>query len=190
MSNYNNENKKKRNARRFWRTASLILVSVLLSVFAVGALGGLDNVFEKDLNPDNLLKYEDYVENLMKDETEGGMHIKWKDDGSFALWGKHSDDDITNATLVDYEFVTVVLEPGTYTLSANNKDAGDNFGLYALIAGETEKQRTDDGVVSFDVTEGQTAVSIGWYVKNNQRLIYEKIEPTLVAGDTAIEFYK
>lgn len=169
-------------------TVGAFILALITCLMAVINVFGID--FKKEVNPDNLLKYEDYDKNLLKDETSKGMKIKWYDDGSFALYGKHEDETLSPTQFVDYKFASVYLSVGTYVLSANNDDAGDDFGLYVTVDNGTNIQRTNKGEVKFSVTEESVPVQIGWYVKNDQRIIFEKIEPTIASGTVAIEFYK
>lgn len=173
-------------------TVGAFVLAALTCLMAVCNTFNLDlgGIFgKKELNEDNLINYKDhYIENLSK-ESSKGLKMKWNDDGSFVLSGKHSDSDLADTQIYSYGFATITLDPGTYTLCANNKDAEkDTFGLYAEIQGNkllTEKE----GSVTFDVTDS-TSVIIGFYVKNNYRLIWEKLCPTLVAGTDSIDFYK
>ena len=175
-------------------TVGAFVLAALTCLMAVYNTFNLDlgGIFgKKKLNEDNLLKYEEhYSENQIKpDETACGLKMKWNEDGSFVLRGKHYDENLTPKELFTYDFALITLEPGSYTLSANNEDADDDtFGVYALIKGN--KYLTKDGKVTFDIIDSETNVVIGYYVKNNYRLIWEKICPTLVAGTDAIEFYK
>ena len=170
-------------------TVGAFILAVITCLMAVINVFGID--FKKDLNTDNLLKYEDYDKNLLRDETSAGMNIKWYKDGSFALYGKHADKNLADTQYVEYQFWAGELPVGQYTLSANNDDAGDDFGLYVDTNSlDNVTLHTNKGEVTFTVTDGTAMVAIGWYVKNNKRIIFEKIEPTLVSGTDAIEFYK
>ena len=169
--------------------AALTCLMAVLNMFGISLAGIFD---KKELNEDNLLKYEEhYSENQIKlDETSCGLKMKWNEDGSFVLRGKHSDEDLSENQAFKYAFASITLPAGTYTLSANNDDAeADTFGLFAEIGGTTFK--TDNkGETRFDVTEDGTLVVIGFFIKNDYRILYEKICPTLVAGTDSIEFYK
>ena len=171
----------------------VLLCAVMLS-FGLSIFGGglnIENPFERDVNDKNLLKVENYFDNRLKDETSKGMKINWKNDGSFSLSGKHVDEDLPDKNVICYEFTEILLTPGTYTLSAGNKNAAkDTFGVYAQAGDDIWYVEGDqDGTISFTLTETKTVV-IGWFVKNNYRIIYQKVAPTLVSGEATIDFYK
>ena len=193
-NNQFDSSRKKRRFNSFLRTIATILICVTLCGVALVFVGGglnIENPFERDVNDKNLLKVENYFDNRLKDETSKGMKINWKNDGSFSLSGKHVDEDLPDKNVICYVFTEILLTPGTYTLSAGNKNAAeDTFGVYAQAGDDIWYVEEDqDGTISFTLTETKTVV-IGWFVKNNYRIIYQKVAPTLVSGEAAIDFYK
>lgn len=183
--NYSNnkENRRKKSKAKKW---IMIVCAFLAGLFVMGAVSSI--TAEKDLNPNNLLvKKETYVANLLA-ETAGGLSINWKDDGRFILSGKHSDDNEANNALYRYEFASVELEAGTYTLSHGNDDAAsDTFHLYIQWDGEIKENVYKDAKTF--TLDTDTTVIIGFAVKNNYFIFYEEIAPVLVSGTTAGEFY-
>lgn len=155
----------------------------------MGIVQVFDIDFKKDLNPDNLLKYESYYDNQKKlKETEHGLKVSFKDDGSIVLRGKHDDPDLTENQRYENYFTSVILNAGVYTLSAGNEDANeDSFGVFAVVGGETLHVR--DGKISFQVNSDNSTVVIGWFVRNGDYMLYEKLYPTLAAGEDVIGFY-
>jgi len=147
--------------------------------------------FEKDVNPDNLIVEKNYADNLIK-ETSKGLKVKWNDDGSFVLSGKHEDDNLANAALYESDsFVTVTLVPGDYVLSTGNENADvEKFGLVVRGYGDAAEY-VGNKPLKMHVEEA-TTISVSFFVKNNLRLwgFNSKILPTLVAGTEAGEFYK
>ena len=180
--------------KTFLTVGAFVLAALTCLMAVFNALDiNLKGLFEKkELNENNLLQYEEhYSENQIKvEETACGLKMKWNEDGSFVLKGKHSDKDLSENQAFKYAFASITLPAGTYTLSVNNDDASkDTFGLFAEVSGTTFK--TDDkGVTRFDVTSDSTLVVIGFFIKNDYRVLWEKICPTLAQGTEAIGFYK
>ena len=168
-----------------------LLFGVLLS-FGLSLMdgGSISNPLKKEINDKNLITEECYLENNFEGETKGGMKITWKDDGTFVLSGKSDVEELSNKDKIEYNFAQItMLTPGTYTLSANNKDASeDTFGLF-IKYGDKTVYTDKDGEVTFDVEEASTAI-IGWYVLDEHLIVYEKVAPTLIDGKDAIQFYK
>ena len=192
MSNRNNNsyesNRKKRKGQNLLRTLGLLLASALLScAFMAGFNYVQENFFEKDRNPDNLLTVEEYNDNLLE-ESDKGLKVKWNDDGSLVLSGKHSDDNIANAALYSFEFATLTLDAGDYTLTVGNDDADkEEFGLKVTYGDTTHYVGADKQVIHLDE---ETAVTFSVFVKNNRTMFWEKLMPTLVEGTEAGDFYK
>ena len=182
MSNYNNENKKKRNARRFWRTAALILVSVLLSVFAVGALGGLENSpFEKELNPNNLIVVNDAY--IKTQNTNRGVAIDVKEDGTIKLSGKATSDHNVTVT-------TMTLEPGVYTLSGLKNPDINKFYMYLTYGAGQAIAGTDSATFEIETTT-DVSVVLAWVneYEFTNFFVDTKVQPVLVKGESAGNFY-
>ena len=181
------ENYEKRKNKSRAKKILMIVCAFLAGLFVMGSVSAL--TAEKILNPDNLLQYKNYDEKLMLDETAKGLKIKWNDDGTIVLSGEHSDDDMNDNAIHTMDFVNVQLEPGQYTLSCGNKKASDDtFSLYAYVNGNYYHTYGNDASVTFSVDETSTVI-VGLAVKNNYRMFYTKLEPTLISGTEAIDFY-
>ena len=191
MNNRNNNyesNKRKRRGKSVLRTLGIIIASALMS-FAFMAFSNFakENIFEKDINPDNLLTVEEYNDNLLE-ESDKGLKVNWKDDGSLVLSGKHSDDNIANSALYSFEFATLTLDAGDYTLTTGNDDADkEEFGIKVTYGDTTHYVGADKQVIHLDE---ETAVTFSVFVKNNRFMAWEKIMPILVEGTDAGDFYK
>ena len=176
-----NKNKAKRIAKK---------VIALILAFAAGcaAVGGYVALTrEKPLNENNLIKTP-YFENVTKlEETAKGLKIKWDDDGTFAISGKHVDDNLANNAHYEVAFVQVFLEEGTYMFSSGCKSADDDtYGLFIEYNGKKQYAYTEASMIVIDTP---TTVTIGFFVKNNYRVVYADFEPVLVKGDKAQGFF-
>jgi hypothetical protein len=155
--------------------------------------------FERELNPDNLIKEENYVDNL-EDELENGLKINYKDSGEIVLYGKVDDDSITGDQTPDpITFVSVTVDPGkVYTLSSGNKNASEKtFGLqceWVDANGEKVSAKAADDALKIDLTKHTEAVTltISFYYENDVTYfgINSYLRPTLVVGESAGDFYK
>ena len=178
------ENYEKRKKKSRAKKILMIVCAFLAGLFVMGSVSAL--TAEKTLNPDNLIKVENYFDNLMSD-SEKGLKVKWKDDGRFVLSGKHSDADIADNSLYTVAFTSVTLNPGVYTLSTgNDKCDDDTYGLYYIKNGESPVYVQEKTSISIDSI---TPVEIGFYVKNNYNIIYAEFAPVLVSGDKVGTFF-
>lgn len=196
MSRRNNyENNRARRTRKNWiGVTGIILAVVMLTTAALTGVGFAtksfeQNPFNKERNPDNLLTTECYMKNLT-DEFDKGLNVKWNDDGSFVMSGKYEDDQIAKDARFVYEFASITLEAGDYTISTGNDNCKkDEFGLVVYYDGKTEYIGSEEFTLILDE---ESTVTVGLFVKNDLRLwsLSSKITPTLVAGTEAGEFYK
>ena len=155
--------------------------------------------FEKELNPDNLIKKENYNSKL-DDELENGLKIKWKDNGEIVLSGKVDDTKITGEqSPAPYPFTSVTVEPGeVYTISSGNKSCDEKtFGLFVEWKdsdGVTQSVKVADDAVKLDFSdyEEEVTLTISIYYQNDVTYfgLQSYLRPVLVEGDTAGEFYK
>ena len=190
MSNNYENNKKKRRSKEIWRTIGIIVASTLCAAMLMSVGSFVKPLFEKEVNPDNLIKEENYWESATGlKETEKGLKIKWNEDGSIVLSGKHNDDNLAGNALYMVQFTQVILDKGTYVFNSGNDDAKkDEFGIMILKNGETIYAEGSD--VKIEITENSTPVLFGIYVKNNEYLWNEKLTPTLVPDGSPVEFYQ
>lgn len=182
--NYSNnkENRRKKSKAKKWIT---IVCAFLAGLCVMGAVSSI--TAEKDLNPDNLIKVENYFENL-PEKTDGGLEIDWKEDGRFVLSGKHSDDDIANNALYTLAFTNVTLNEGVYTFTPGNYKCDDEtYGMYYIINGETPVYVFDDETTIH--IDGTSTVEFGFCVKNNYYILYAEFAPVLVSGDKVGSFF-
>lgn len=165
-------------------------VAFLAIVVCMGSLSIYNKINDKDLNPDNLLKYEEHYNDKLTDEWENGtLKAKWNDNGSFALYGKYEDPDIADSDFFSYDFATVSLAAGTYTFSHGNDNCSDEtYYLSVKSADGTVSGVVCDKAFTFELTEASN-ITISFNVKNEHRIIYAKFEPVLVAGEKAGDFF-
>lgn len=132
--------------------------------------------FEKQLNPDNLIKVDDY---LIEDGQDDGNGVKVKIDenGVIKLNGTAQKD-------VEYHLCDVVLEPGEYTISGIKSDV--KSGL--KVTGANLEAKAGTSGATFTVEYVQT-VSISIYVAEDTFSFNRTIEPCLVSGDAAGSIY-
>ena len=204
----NNDNGGSRKKNSFINIAIIVVCAVLAGSALLASVGflskGFTNTdvtswFEKELNPDNLIKEADYVSNL-DDELDNGLKINWKDDGEIVLYGKIDDETKTGDQIPDpVTFVSVTVDPGkVYTLSSGNKSCDEStFGLLVEwndADGNKQSAKAADDALKLDFTENTEAVTltISFYYENDT--IYfglnSYLRPVLVEGETAGEFYK
>lgn len=174
-------------AKKIVSLGAVILLSVTV---LVGYARFFDMNIGKSRNESNLLRTEQYDKNQTNlEKTAHGMHVRFKEDGSIALYGKHEDPALNGQQRYESPFANMMLDQGIYTLSAGNSGADeDTFGLFVYVNGE--RFYVENGQVTFTVTEANSAAVIGWFVRNGDWLVYEKLYPTLAAGKNAIAFYE
>lgn len=174
----------KRSFKDFVKIVCLVLLCAVVSVTAVS----LTNGFDQDRNEDNLLTLDCYESMSSRiHETGDGVTFDWNDDGSVRVRGKNEVEDLPEEAVSYYDFATVTLQPGTYTISSCYKKAEDTtLGIYYEINGEKVLETAEDGV--FELTE-ITEVVIGIYVGNDIYFAGAKLCPVIVEGDTAGSFY-
>lgn len=185
----NRENKKKRS-RGVWKTLGIITASVLSTCMLLSVGSFVKTAFTKEVNPDNLIKEENYWESATGlKETAKGLKIKWNEDGSIVLSGKHKDDNLAGNALYKLEFTMLTLDAGTYVFNCGNKDAEkDKFGMFVVQGTEIVYAEDDDVVIT--VKENSTPVRFGIYVKNNEYLWNEELTPILVPEGSNVSFWK
>ena len=182
----NNGSFNKNKAKRIAKKVIALILAFAAGCAAVGAYTALTR--EKPLNENNLIKYENYFENVTSlEETDKGLKIKWDDDGTFAISGKHADNDLSNNAQYKLAFTQVLLTEGTYMFSSGNESADDDtYGLYIEYGDKIAYTYSDATVVTIDTP---TTATVGFFVKNNYRVVYADFEPVLVPGDKAQGFF-
>ncbi len=210
MSKRHNRRKNGEGRKRmsFTHLAVIIICAVLAASALLASVGflskGFTNTdvgswFERELNPDNLIKEENYSSNL-EDELDNGLRINWKDSGEIVLYGKVDDDNVTGDQTPDaIPFVSVTVDPGkVYTLSSGNKNADEKtFGLLCEwndTTGENVSAKAADDALKIDLTEYTEAVTltISIYYENDVTYfgLNSYLRPCLVEGEEAGDFYK
>lgn len=167
---------KPKTKRTLKRIALILAIAVMGGVLGAAAVGGLSSM-KKEVNPDNLIKVEDYAIKD-KDDLGRGIDATVKEDGTIKLTGRATSDN-------EFLVTSIVLEPGKYTISGcnSNKDAS---GLKAVFGSSEYYAGTAED--TFEI-ESTTTVNIYAYVKEDTVCINKTIRPVLVEGDTPGEFY-
>ena len=184
MSKFN-----KRRLPRWAQYLCVVLVAVLASTFLGVLSGGYSNWdvktwFDKETNPDNLIKVADYA--IETAEGKIGVDVKVDEKGVINLSGKAT---------ADFEKPVVVLQlnPGTYTLGGC-KSVINQSGLKITYNGIEHYAGIEDGDegATFTIPEsaGSVSATVSVYVMEGERAPLLPIKPTLVKGDEEISFYK
>ena len=159
-------------------------ICVILALIACCAcITSIVGILNKEHNPDNLIdvKSENYI---LSQDTARGVKVKVDDDGIIYLSGKATSP----GSLV---VATVELEPGKYPLSGVDNPNVDQFGIYITTAeGDSAFANTEDDTL--EVTQKQTvSVILYWCNEYNFNVFTNcKVEPVLVAGTEAGDFFK
>lgn len=173
---------KSSKGKRLGKTIAMFLAGVLLCTGLVTAIGGLtsgfDNMnpttwFEKDANPDNLIKVDDNY--IVTQNTNRGVKIKVNEkNGEIKLKG-----EATSAHEVTVQ--TVSLLPGTYKLSGMKDVNLDECYLGVEVDG-TRYLANVEGRDTFTVSVvTDVSVYISWVNEHNFGLLGTKVLPELVA---------
>ena len=165
-------------------------VAILAIVVFMGSFSIYNKITDKDLNPDNLLKFEENYNNKLTESWEdGSLKAKWNDDGSFALYGKYDDPDLASTDFFTYDFATVSLAAGTYTFSHGNDNCTDEtYYLSIKSADGTVSGVVCDKSFTFELEEASN-ITVSFNVKNEHRIVYAKFQPVLVPGAATGDFY-
>ena len=168
------------------RTIGIILICVLLSVGLCAVFGAITKGFQdfdvREVNPDNLLKVESYVEGLDA-EREDGLTVTVDDDGVIKLSGKNKTEEAVQIVVQE-----VTLEVGKYTISSGSKNTDEETCFISVVNGEetiiadTEKDST------FTITTNDTTVTV-YITVNAGETVDLTFKPVLVEGSEAGAFY-
>ena len=169
---------------------TLILLSVLVSCLVLTTVGALSTGFtdwkvtewfEKEVNPDNLIKVENYQ--IKSEKPNGGPEFEVKDDGTIKVSGKA-------ANYREKVVASVTLEPGTYTIGGYKSDM-EKMSLAIVFNGEIHYAGDDSDVTgaTFTVTETVVATVKLVIAKDTNFLLSATVRPTLGNGSEEIDFY-
>lgn len=187
MSNqYHGSNKSKRG----WRMVGICALCTCLAILGASLVGFISggfseknptNWFDKDRNPDNLLKVNDtYVKTH---NTNRGIDVKVDKNGVIKMSGK-----ATSAS--SFTVQTVTLSAGTYTISGLANPNIDEFSMYAIYSESGDRAYADTESATFTISEETSVqVVISWAKDYKISLANQTIKPVLVKGETAGEFY-
>lgn len=203
MKKNSKENKKRLS---LGNVVAIILCGVLAASALLAGVGfmskGFTNTdvgswFERDLNEKNLVKVEDYNDNLAN-ELSNGLKINWKDDGTIVLSGKVDDKTKTDDQTPEvYTFTSVNLKGGKiYNVSCDNKFCSKStYGLfvdYIDSNGLKVAQEVDSNGLVIDLTDsGDTVVKLSFFYENDVTYygINSYIRPVLVEGESVGAYY-
>jgi hypothetical protein len=180
MKNQTTRNGKK-NSGKLISVLKVIGLVILCATVSLGSVAISKN-FKHELNPNNLIKVD---ENYIKSQnTARGVEIDVDEDGVITLSGK-----ATSAQTVTV--ATVELQPGKYVISGVNKPNIDEFGM-RIMYGDGNVAFADTDSAKFEITKAETVTILLYWADDYDfgTVIKTKVEPVLVAGETAGEIYK
>ena len=168
------------------KTVGIVAVAVLLGVALSAIFGAITNGFQdfdiREVNPDNIINVESYVDNLDA-EREDGLKIEVSEDGAITVSGKNKTEQDVKIEIQD-----VTLEVGKYTISSGAKNTDEKTYFLSIVNGEDE--------VIAD-TEDESTIAI--LANNSECTIYiticagESVDttfyPVLVEGTKTASFY-
>ena len=168
---------KQKTKRTIKRIAIILAIAVCGGIFGAMAMNAMPSL-EKETNPDNLIKAENY---LIKDGEDNGRGVKLtvKDDGTIKMTGKATSDD---TFIID----ELTLEPGTYTISGVDSKL-DGVGLKAVFGANEHYAGLNSDTF---VLESATTVQIVLYAAEDSVSVSRTVRPVLVEGTAAGEFYE
>ena len=179
MSNRLSKNQKKTMGITIGAVAALLVVFAVLSAFTSGFTNF--EVPVPTINPDNFYSNAELV--IVDSNNGNGVRVD-VDENTGAL-----EFDGTAAVDLTYTVGTVVLNKGTYTLTASNKTS---------LAGIYVTAEHDDDVEYFDFTPSNTidVVSDGTeytivvHIAKGTSLNHVDILPVISSGDEIVDFYE
>lgn len=165
-----------------WLLGILVVILACGGVFALFGGNLSFEAFEKTRNKHNLIEIgadTNYIETM---NTNRGVQVTVKEDGTIKLSGKATSSGNVKVT-------TLTLDSGTYTLSGLESEI-DEFQLYAQYGvGDLAIAGTD--TATFTLSSRQTVdILISWSEDHVFNVFTgNTVRPVLVAGDKAGEFY-
>lgn len=172
------------------KTTRTTIIICLLMGLALGAVGWLttgfsdfskeaiSDKFDKPVNEDNLYTAECMT---LKDTNDGsGIIIKTNEDGSFKVEGIAS-------SAATYEIGTVILNKGTYTLTAVSGGSKNTVYVSAEIGSITVN--ADFTGNTFEIAADNTEVTLVLNVAADTE-VNKTVYPVIVPGTESGKFYK
>ena len=167
-------------------TIGVLIAVVLLAAVCVGLLSHFTDGFQKSLgrsvNEDNLYTAE--CMSLKDSEDGSGIKINVNDDGSFKVRGKASED-------VEYEIGTLILDAGTYTISAVDGASKSKIYVTANVGGIVHYAdfTGDEDGKTFTVAADDIEVVLTLHIVADET-IAKTVYPVIVSGEEEGSFYK
>ncbi len=181
-NNYRNTPRRKRSARKVWKVLGMAVAVLALLAVVVGLFGNsFSNPFEKDINPNNLIKVDKNY--IRSQNTNHGVEIDVSDNGTIKLSGEATSD-------YNVKLATVELAKGTYTLSGLDEPNMDECFMY-LNYGSSGRAISGTESATFTIDETMTVTIVLTWMEGCKFNIfnYYKIQPVLVKGEAAGSFY-
>ena len=175
--------------KRFFTKNKIVKwICVILAIVACGAcFSAVTDNFKKEVNENNLIKYNEYTTAAKTEEFANGLKAKWNEDGTIVLYGKAYDENVSGNYLHEHVFMTLTLQPGTYTFTSGNDNCSEDT-YHTFVKVGTQYYRGFKDTKSIVITE-ECTVAVGFAVKNDYRIAYAKLAPVLVAGAEAQDFF-
>ena len=167
------------------RTIGIILIIVLLSVGLSAIFGAITKGFQdfdvREVNPDNHLKVESYVEGLDA-KREDGLTVTVDEDGVIKINGKNKTEEAIQIAIQE-----ITLEVGKYTISSGSKNTDEKACFLSIVYSE-ETVIADTDEATFTITANGTAATV-YFTVNAGENVDITLKPVLVEGSKVASFY-
>ena len=171
--------------RRIVLRKIISMIALVLVIAAVASLAVWTEGFTawkiRELNEDNLIKSENYVDGL-DDKREDGLKIEVDEDGVITVEGENETEDDVKIVVT-----TVTLKAGEYTISSSAKGTDDKTYYLSIEAGDNVIIADEDEDSTFEVDE-ETTYTVYIVVCAGEE-IDTTFKPVLVNGDEAGSFF-
>ncbi len=163
----------------------IIIIAVVLGIAAISSLAVFTDGFTewdiRDVNPDNLIKVENYSSTLDARRTDG-LKVYFDEDGAITVDGENS-----GTTDIKIEVATITLAKGQYTFGTSARGVDDKTYYMSLETTDLNIM-ADDGEDSTFIVDTETEFVIYIVVCAGEK-IDTTFKPVLVTGDDVGSFY-
>lgn len=165
----------------------ILIVSILLVVLAVSAIGFATNGFSKDkdtwgitqVNEDNLFKADEY--SIESANTGDGYEVTVSDDGEIKIKGTNNSGAEVRLAVQE-----IKLAAGTYTFTSGVSSTSK--GSYCMmITDGTSTYYADFSGNTFDISAEGTFTA--YIVIQDEATVNVTFKPVIVEGETAGSFF-
>ena len=164
------------------------IIKIIVLVLAVSGIASLAVLTEgftswdiRELNEDNLIVVDNYVDGL-DDEREDGLTVEFNDDGVITVEGENE-----GTTNIKIKVADITLDEGEYTISSHSKNPSEDTYYLSIERGTSVVIADMDEDSTFEV--GTSATYSVYIVVCPGVEIDSTFKPVLVPGDEAGRFY-